>query len=136
MSRIEHVAPHFVDSIPRELQPGILYISRKYRTASHLCCCGCGNRVVTPLKPGGWRLIEDKGTVSLIPSIGSWNLRCQSHYFIRHDRIVWAPQWSKEQIAAGQGADRQDRQRYYNVPPRNKGALARIILWLKNRLGL
>jgi hypothetical protein len=91
---------------------------------------------VTPLKPGGWRLIEDKGTVSLIPSIGSWNLRCQSHYFIRHDRIVWAPQWSKEQIAAGQEADRQDRQRYYNVPPRNKGALARIILWLKNRLGL
>ena len=136
MSPIERVAPQFVDSIPRELQPGILYISRKYRTASHLCCCGCGNRVVTPLKPGGWRLTEEKGTVSLDPSIGSWNLRCQSHYFIRRDRIVWAPQWSKEQIAAGQEADRQDRQRYYNVPPRNKGALARIILWLKNRLGL
>lgn len=136
MSRIERVAPQFVDSIPHELQPGILYVSRKYRTASHLCCCGCRNRVVTPLKPGGWRLTEETGTVSLDPSVGSWNLPCQSHYFIRRDRVVWAPQWSQEQIAVGREADRQERQRYYNAPSRNQGTLARIILWLKSRLGL
>jgi hypothetical protein len=136
MSRIERLAPHFVDSIPRELQLGILYVSKKYRTASHLCCCGCGNRVVTPLKPGGWRLTEEKKKVSLDPSIGSWNLPCQSHYFIRRDRIVWAPQWSKDQIAAGREADRHDRQRYYDDPPRNQGTLERLIQWLKSRLGL
>jgi hypothetical protein len=136
MSRIERLAPQFVDSIPRGLQPGILYVSKKYRTASHLCCCGCGNRVVTPLKPGGWRLTEERGTVSLDPSIGSWNLPCQSHYFIRRDRIVWAPQWSKEQIAAGREADSHDRQRHYSAPSQNQGTLARLIQWLKSRLGL
>ena len=41
----------FVEFIPDELEHGIIYISIRFATASHLCCCGCGNKVVTPIRP-------------------------------------------------------------------------------------
>ena len=44
---------------------GVLYILRKYKMASHLCCCGCGNKGVTLLNPSGWKLFEKCGVVSL-----------------------------------------------------------------------
>lgn len=87
MNRSETLRPEFVEFIPSTLQTGVLYISRKYKTASHLCCCGCGNKVVTPLNPSGWQLTEKRGIVSLYPSIGNWSLSCQSHYWIRSNRI-------------------------------------------------
>jgi hypothetical protein len=39
-----------VNSISAVLVPGVIYISERYATAVHLCCCGCGYEVVTPLK--------------------------------------------------------------------------------------
>jgi hypothetical protein len=63
----------------------------------HLCACGCGNRVVTPLSPKGWRLIFD-GSFSLYPSIGNWSFPCQSHYWIRNESVIWSESWSKEMI--------------------------------------
>jgi hypothetical protein len=33
-----------------------LYVSLEYATAIHACACGCGNEVVTPLSPNGWKL--------------------------------------------------------------------------------
>src|ERR1700730_13391675 len=68
MKRIDELQPEFVDFIPERLDRGVLYISRRYSTASHLCCCGCGLEVVTPLNPAKWHLSVDKGTVSLNPS--------------------------------------------------------------------
>jgi hypothetical protein len=41
--------PEHVEFIPKALEDGVLYISTKYRTASHRCCCGCGTKIVTPL---------------------------------------------------------------------------------------
>ena len=43
----------FVNTMPSELEEGVLYISIPYRTASHLCACGCGERVVTPINRRG-----------------------------------------------------------------------------------
>ena len=95
----------FVEFIPDELEQGIIYISTRFATASHLCCCGCGNKVVTPIRPTDWKLIFDGKTVSLDPSIGNWSFSCRSHYWIRNNRVQWAPRWSPEQIERGRLRD-------------------------------
>ncbi len=105
----------FVEFIPDELEQGTLYISIRFATASHLCCCGCGNKVVTPIRPTDWKLIFDGKTVSLYPSIGNWSFPCQSHYWIRNNRIEWAPKWSQEQIAHGRLRDSSVKQDYFGA---------------------
>ena len=83
------VEPRFVDSAPAILEPGVVYVSIRHRTALHLCACGCGNEVVTPLAPHRWQLVFDGETVSLEPSVGNSVLACRSHYFITRNRIDW-----------------------------------------------
>ena len=46
-------------------------------------------------------------TISLDPSIGNWNFRCQSHYWIRRNRAIWAPRWSRKEIDAARAHDRR-----------------------------
>jgi hypothetical protein len=104
----------FVEFIPDELEPRTLYISVRFATASHLCICGCGNKVVTPIRPTDWILIFDGKTVSLDPSIGNWSFPCQSHYWIRNDKGKWAPKWSRKQIERGRMRDEISRQQYYS----------------------
>ena len=79
-----------VKFFPEDLDDRTLYVSLPYRTASHKCPCGCGNMVVTPLGPSGWQLTLDDGGATLHPSIFSRALDCQSHYWIRGNRVVWA----------------------------------------------
>lgn len=95
------IAQEFVDSMPPELQPGVLYISIHFRTTMHLCACGCGNDVVLPLRPSAWSLTYDGESISMSPSVGNWSFACRSHYWIRSGRIDWARDWSNEQVAAG-----------------------------------
>ena len=103
----------FVEFIPDDLKERTLYISITYCTAVHKCCCGCGREVVTPLSPTGWQLIFDGKTISLYPSIGSWSLPCQSHYFITKSRVVWAPTWTQKQIARGRMREAKAREKHY-----------------------
>ena len=56
---------------------------------AHLCFCGCGMKVVTPLSPTGWALTFEGRGVSVTPSVGNWNLKCRSHYVISGNRIEW-----------------------------------------------
>ena len=84
-TRLEH---RFVEHIPEHLEPGVLYVSMKYATAAHSCCCGCGEEVVTPFTPTDWQMIFDRETVSLWPSVGNWQLRCRSHYVIERGRAI------------------------------------------------
>ena len=102
----------FVEFIPDQLEEGTIYISIRFATASHLCCCGCGNKVVTPIRPTDWKLIFDGKTVSLHPSIGNWSFACQSHYWIKNNRVEWAPQWSREQIERGRSHDSLAKEAY------------------------
>jgi hypothetical protein len=106
--RTQSISHIFVEFIPGELQNDVLYISIEYATMSHLCMCGCGNKVVTPLSPAQWKLTFDGKTVSLSPSIGSWNLACRSHYWITENSVMWARKWTDEQIALGRERDRND----------------------------
>lgn len=99
------LAPAFTKSIPVALEPGTLHISMEYQTAVHLCACGCGVKVVTPLGPNDWILTFD-GTVSLHPSVGNGQQACRSHYYIRNDRVDWLPKISRAATNAALASDR------------------------------
>jgi hypothetical protein len=111
VSRRRRVEHEFVEFIPQELAPGTVYISGPYATCSHLCLCGCGEKVVTPLAPTEWKLKFDGETITLWPSIGNWSFGCQSHYWIEESRVIWAHPWSKKRIQANRKRDRQQKQR-------------------------
>lgn len=122
--RTAHLAAEFVELIPERPDPNKLYISIQYRTALHKCCCGCGRDVVTPISPTDWKLTYDGATISLHPSIGNWSFPCQSHYWIRDGRILWAEQWTPGQIAANRAADQRRKQAHYQNSPGPSGAPA------------
>lgn len=107
------LAHEFVEFIPDELKERTLYISLTYSTAVHKCCCGCDREVVTPLAPTAWELTFDGKSVSLSPSIGSWSLPCQSHYFITKNKVVWARKWTQKQVAIGRVREARAKERYY-----------------------
>jgi hypothetical protein len=86
MSRAAALAPPLGGGDARGTRTGVLYVSPGYATVTHLCCCGCGAEVVTPLSPTDWKLTFDGVAISLSPSVGNWSLPCRSHYFI--DRIA------------------------------------------------
>lgn len=109
------IAHAFVEYIPRELEEGVVYVSIPYATAVHRCLCGCGREVVTPISPTDWQVTFDGKTISLHPSIGSWNLPCKSHYWIRNNGVVWAPQWSQVQIDAARASDRTAKEQYFEA---------------------
>ena len=111
MTRTEQLSPEFVEYIPERPAPGVLYVSRRYGTALHLCCCGCKNEVVTPLSPTDWKLTFDGESISLHPSIGNWSFPCRSHYWIRGNRIEWAANWTDSEIRAGREFDRRKKHR-------------------------
>jgi hypothetical protein len=108
--------PRFVKAVPRDLEPGVLYVSMEYGTVVHSCCCGCGFEVVTPLTPTDWRLTFDGEGVSLWPSVGSWYLPCQSHYVIEDNRVWDAGPWSKARIEAELKRDKRAKAKFYARP--------------------
>lgn len=109
---VKQITPVFIEFIPETIEEDKLYISDVYQTAIHKCCCGCGEEVVTPLSPADWQLKKNMNRVSLRPSIGNWNYRCKSHYFITNNRVIWADKFTQKQIASVQAKDNFDKQKY------------------------
>lgn len=107
---LEH---HFVRNVPRELEPGILYISMDYATAVHSCCCGCGERVVTPFSPTDWKMTFDGESISLHPSVGNWNQSCRSHYIVQRGRVLEAGPWAQARIEAERVRDKAAKAAHY-----------------------
>ncbi|WP_369125146.1 DUF6527 family protein [Cryobacterium sp. 10S3] len=106
MTGVEHLKSAFVESFPPRLDPGVLYICLRFNTCGHLCCCGCGEEVITPLSPARWSFTYDGENVSMSPSIGSWALPCRSHYLITQGDIIWSRRFSPHQIEAARSGDR------------------------------
>jgi hypothetical protein len=115
MKRKSKLIPEFIEFVPSELKDGIIYISMIYGTAVHKCCCGCGEKVVTPFSPTDWKLIFDGETISLYPSVGNWSFKCQSHYWITNSKVRWADRWSKDKINAARAHDRAAKERYFGT---------------------
>ena len=132
MTKLNSIRFEFVKYTPEVMDDGVLYVSIPFRTVLHRCCCGCGSEVVTPLDPRDWTLLFDGKTVSLTPSIGNWSLDCQSHYWIRRNKVVWARQFSKSEIDAGRALERFKRARNFSE---KCISLARFIsLRIRNKL--
>ena len=103
----------FVEFIPEVLKDRTVYVSMEFATVVHKCCCGCGNEVITPISPTDWQLTFDGKSISLEPSIGNWSFDCKSHYWIKRNKVRWAPRWSQEEIAGGRAHDRRAKERYF-----------------------
>lgn len=114
------IRPVLVDLAPREIEEGILYVSQKYKAAVHKCCCGCGEKVVTPLSPAHWQIRITNEAVTLHPSVGNWGMACKSHYWIKNNRVVWAGKFSDAKIEAARKRDSADQRQYINQVNRQK----------------
>ena len=88
--------PVFVETIPHlpKMEKGILYVSMRFATLSHLCPCGCGRLVDVTLDPATRSLTYDGEYLTLEPSIGV-KFPCRSHYSIIRNAIIWHPPISK-----------------------------------------
>lgn len=126
-----------VHYMPKELKPNILYVSEEFGAAAHLCPCGCGTKIRTPLGPTDWTLYQTRNGPTLRPSIGNWQLSCQSHYWITEGKIVWSNKWTSDQIDAGYHAEEVRRNNYYAALDHKRGGILRrlwtIIRTLLNR---
>lgn len=109
-----------VQYIPKELEPQTLYVSDEYQVAVHLCPCGCGTKVTTPLGENEWTLTENAGKATLFPSLGNWELPCKSHYWVKKGRIIWSYQWTEEQIEAGRKAEEKARITHFSKTAERK----------------
>ncbi|MEU7890731.1 DUF6527 family protein [Microbispora bryophytorum] len=123
MTVADSIRPEFTESFPVTMDQGVLYISIPYRTCGHLCCCGCGEEVITPLSPAQWSLTYDGENVSLTPSIGNWALPCQSHYWICKGKVHWSRRYSLAEIADNRERDRQRLEQH--LSDETSGLLAR-----------
>ena len=135
MSRTQVLTHQFVKSIPDKIAPGILYVSMEYGMVAHLCACGCGREVMTPLTPTDWKLTYDGDAITLHPSIGNWGFPCRSHYWIKSSQIVRSGNMSDAAIAAGRQADRRKKERYY-ASQYSHGPLMPVAEMAKLRQGL
>ena len=136
--KIKKLRPEFVQYVPDRLSEGVLYISEEFSTAGHLCCCGCGEEIFTPLNQAQWRLTKNEflGTVSLYPSVGNWKYPCRSHYWIENNKVKDAGPMSERVIRNVIQRDRRDKDKYikkHNQQLRDQdddsGYLIRLLRW-------
>lgn len=119
-----------VDYMPRVLEPGILYVAEEFGAAAHLCACGCGAKIRTPLGPTEWWLEETKDGPSLYPSVGNWQQKCKTHYLIRRGEVIWANKWSPEEILEGRREEEERRKAYFDERSRQReGVFKRFVHW-------
>jgi hypothetical protein len=124
-----------VHYMPKVLEIGVLYVSEEFNAAAHLCPCGCGSKVRTPLGPTDWTFKEEENGPSLYPSIGNWQLPCKSHYLITNGRIIWCSKWTTDQIVSGRRAEAERARTYYkNLYSGRRNALQRLWNWLNGKL--
>lgn len=126
----------YVDTMPIDLVEGILYVSKEFQVAIHLCPCGCLNKIVTPLDDCEWDFHDDNGKPTLYPSVGNWQIPCKSHYWIKSGAIEWSYQWSEAQIVAGYRREQERRELYYSEKT-EKAAISlwrKIWIWVRDRV--
>ena len=139
--KIDQLQLQSCELIPKQLANGRLYVSKKYKMAVHLCCCGCKEEVVTPLSAVDWAFTLRNGGPSLSPSIGNWSFPCRSHYWVRGGKIQWAQDMSNARIKEIQKADKQIKSAHIQQKNQQRSLINLItrnirqaIEWLKSNL--
>lgn len=125
--KIDRIRLEVVELMPSVLEPGVLYVSQKYRTAAHLCACGCGEKIRTQLGPLGWQFTNKRHGPTLSPSIGNWQKPCRSHYFIKNGIVIWAPSQTEAEVLHGRQAEIRRRDEYFRA--QDRGWWARLKRW-------
>lgn len=106
------IIPKYVENTPETLNEGVLYICERYHIAAHKCCCGCDQEVITPLSRADWLMHKENDLVTLFPSIGNWSFRCQSHYWIKKNKVIWSFAMTKKEIEHVRARDKADKEAY------------------------
>lgn len=113
MPKIERMRLERVHYMPKVLEPGVVYASEEFGAAAHICACGCGAKIRTPLGPTEWRLDEASAGPSLSPSVGNSQQPCRSHYWIWRGEVEWCGDMTEAQIQAGRHLERSRRMAYF-----------------------
>jgi hypothetical protein len=124
-----------VQYVPKTLEPGVLYVAEEFDIAVHLCACGCGSKITTPLGPTEWQVTEKTGIPTLSPSVGNWQLPCRSHYLIIAGKTHWAGQWSDAQVKAGRRSEEVRRETHYAALAHERKFTVRFWKWLRRLFG-
>jgi hypothetical protein len=125
-----------VHYMPKNPQPGILYFSKEFDIAIHLCACGCGSKIKTPIGVTEWSITETESGPTLRPSVGNWQEACQSHYLITRGEVVWAEKWTPEEIVVGRRHEQIRRDHYFAARDRERGSVLSLLWrWIKKRIG-
>ena len=124
-----------VHYMPKQLEAGLLYYTEEFRTCAHLCACGCGSKVRTPISLAEWNITESKKGPTLYPSIGNWQMKCRSHYWIIDGKVKWASQWTEEEILEGRIAENKRREEYYESKSKMKhSGWKKYWIWIRSFL--
>jgi hypothetical protein len=136
---IKIITHEFVEFVPADLVEGVVYVSIPYSTIVHKCLCGCGMKVVTPIRPDKWTLTYNGEAISLDPSIGNWSFPCRSHYFIRKGRVLEAGPMSQSEVRRGRAHDAELTAAFHGkvapAPPIEQPAPPRIESKAKKKRG-
>lgn len=85
--------------IPKQLEPGVVYHSKKFGIAALLCACGCGHRVDL-IVPESHRVTAENGLATIRPSIAVCDAACRSHYIIDAGQVRLLQAFSDTQAAS------------------------------------
>ncbi len=120
--RLQRIQHQFVEFVPEKLEPGTLYISLEYNSASHLCACGCGREVVTIIGPADSSITFNGRGISISTSIGNSNFPCKSHYWIKDNRILWESRMTPQLTALSRARDKAAKTHEYGIPHTDSSA--------------
>ncbi|WP_052362693.1 DUF6527 family protein [Falsirhodobacter sp. alg1] len=115
--KVDRLKTAFVKEIPESLEPGILYLALDFDAMAHLCACGCGREVSTPISPTDWKITWNGVGMSVRPSIGNGSLACRSHYVIEGGRINWCAPMSDRDIKTEQARTAKAKGLVPTLPP-------------------
>jgi hypothetical protein len=90
--KIHELTPVYVEQMPDILEPGKLYISKRFQLTIHLCACGCGIKTPIPVRGlESWTMTDNGGKITIRPSIGNWKGESpyHAHYYITDNKIQW-----------------------------------------------
>lgn len=125
-----------VKFMPKELEEGVLYYSKEYNTAAHLCACGCHSKIRTPILETEWKISFGLDGPTLHPSIGNWQLPCRSHYVISNGKVIWAGDFTDEEIVNGRKHEEKVREEYFERKYiKSEGALSKLWNWIRSLFG-
>ena len=127
---MDNIVLQRVVNMPNTFEQGVLYISDEYQIAGHLCACGCGKKVWTPLGTVEWSVMMDKKGPSMRPSIGNGQLNCKSHYVIRNGNILWCNAITDDDTNFDLNVAHIRRRNYYKNLFSKQGVLNKIKNWI------